>query len=94
MTKLEQVARAIREKMLQEHVLMRPEQAAAAARAAVEALREPTEGMIRAVMMDHMDDGPGAVWGRMIDAILSEKPDPTPATIAIAKVWLRLHERY
>lgn len=55
-----------------------------AARAAIEAMREPTDVMLEAALTDHdiscalddcnSHDVPERAWGLMIDAALSEKP--------------------
>jgi hypothetical protein len=77
MTKLEEIARAIADAMNMEQNphMYEPEDTLRAARAAVEALREPTDQMI----MDGGTELPAFVikdiWQSMLDAILSEKPD-------------------
>jgi hypothetical protein len=81
MTKLEQVARAIADyeaAFLLDTGCVNPggkSYALGKALAAVEALREPTEGMQAAA--NSMTDlwPPKDIWYAMIDAILSEKPD-------------------
>lgn len=50
----------------------------AAARAAIDAMREPSEAMITAGWIDKEDVNPDEIWGAMIDAALSEST-PTPA---------------
>ncbi|TDH35680.1 hypothetical protein E2A64_10085 [Pseudohoeflea suaedae] len=62
----------------------RPEEFTALARAAIEAMREPTKGMEDAPSDAEIDFGPGGsgdldasplnVWQAMIDAALGEKP--------------------
>jgi hypothetical protein len=85
MTKLEQVARAIGEFDLDGASGIYEQQLMKAARAAVEALREPTEEMVKAAEQEIFEHMPGARdWTLLcakdaikaaIDAILSEKPD-------------------
>jgi hypothetical protein len=88
MTKLEQVARSIRDCMLSRHVIVLDDDAADMARAAVEALREPTISVIEAVedsMYDHLPEPRSWTqqcakdgWIAGIDAILNEKSAISP----------------
>jgi hypothetical protein len=70
-SKLEEIARALREKKAS---LSNPE-AEMLARAAVDALRVPSEE-IHAIILDYNDmfTSPDEVWESLIDAILKEKP--------------------
>jgi hypothetical protein len=76
MTKLEQVARAIQDKLLERHIVMLSVDAADAARAAVEALREPARCQTDALYdLRWKNINSDIVWQAMVDAILSEKPE-------------------
>lgn len=81
MTKLEEVARAIEAALDTDHQWPAKERATIAARAAIEALREPNEAMIETWPHHHcamgatvMPENADANWRYMIDAILNEKP--------------------
>ncbi len=79
MSKLEEIARAIAYTVGMEpnERCIDPETALKAARAAVEAMRDPTEAMITvAYLHADYDEGvtPSQAWDSMIDAILNEKP--------------------
>jgi hypothetical protein len=75
MTKLEQVARAISDRLLERHILMDSYVAAECARAAVESLREPDEAMLDAGNGQLDCANERQCWRAMVDAILSEKPE-------------------
>jgi hypothetical protein len=66
MTKLEQVARAISDRLLARHVVMLDDQAIDAARAAVEALRDVSFSILGAEPLE---------WNDVIDLILNEKTE-------------------
>ena len=67
---VERVAKAITESALEEFVVILPDQAERFARAAVSAMRVPTETMVESAWADALAEDAKSVWADMIDEAL------------------------